>query len=212
MDWKTALTALGMTTLLACGASHTEPQYMSDADHRERARQHDASATAHETRYDPSAEQTIEVPDSSFSYSIETYNPTRYHLAKSGEDREHAAAHRKAARALETFENQQCGLLPPAVRKVCPLIGQIGSLSKVEDGVRIVPATDVNADGMLAHMQCHVAYAATAGFEGMDACPLYVKGATVDKDDGAITITADDEDAATAIRRRTEAHMSVTQP
>ena len=85
------------------------------------------------------------------------------------------------------------------MRKVCPLIGQFGSLSKVEDGVRIVPA-----NAMLAHMQCHVAYAATAGFEGMDACPLYVQGATVHEGDGAIT--ASDEDAATAIRRRTEAH------
>lgn len=201
------MVALGMTTLVACGASHAEPQDMSATEHRERARQHDSSATAHESHYDPKAERTIDVPDSSFSYSIETYNPTKYHLTKSGEEREHAAAHRKAAQALETFEHQQCGLLPPEVRKVCPLIGQIGTVSKLQDGVRLVPVAGVNADAMLAHMQCHVAYAATAGFEGMDACPLYVKGATIEREDGAITITADDRDAATAIRRRTEAHL-----
>lgn len=214
MSLRILLSTLGMTTLVACGAPHVEAQDMSAAEHRERARQHDSSATAHESQYDPTAERTVNVPDSSFSYSVDTYNPTKYHLTKAGEDREHAAAHRKAARGLETFEDQQCGQLPPEVRQVCPLIGQIGALSELEDGVRIVPASGVNADAMLAHMQCHVSYAATTGFEGMDACPLYVKGATVERDDDAITITAEDEGTAVAIRRRTETHLSgsETQP
>ncbi len=74
------------------------------------------------------------------------------------EHRAHAGKHQGQA---------ECGDFPPDTRKVCPLLGQVGSSENIEGGVRIVLVEGANAEAVKAHVRCHLTSAAKQGFKGM---------------------------------------------
>lgn len=182
---------------------------MSAAEHREHARAEDEQAAAHEAQYDPDAEHQTMVgsTDSTFAFDIVTYNPTEGHREEASAHREHGAAHRKAAAALERFEEAECAQFPPSTRGVCPLIGQVAGVENVADGVQITIADRANREAIVAHARCHLAFAATHGFEGMPTCPLYVKGVSIQDQDGKLRLRVDESEDVGAVQRRTAAHV-----
>jgi hypothetical protein len=208
-----ALVSVVATALVAaCAPTHpgAHPRDMSAAEHREHAAAEDNKAEQHEEQYDPTAEQQMSTggPADSFTHSnSSTYNPTDSHLKEGAGHRDDADEHRDAAEALEDFENEECAKLPPKTRRTCPLLGQLASADNTKDGVRITPADGVNREAMLAHMRCHLAYAATRGFEGMDACPLYIKGVSIEESDGAILLEAKDAASIKVVQQRTATHV-----
>lgn len=186
------------------------PHDMSAAEHREQARAEDSKAAGHEGQYDPKGdeEHLTGSPQDSFTYELTTYNPTGKHLDQGAAHRDHASAHRQAARELERFEQSECAKFPPKTRAASPLIGQVASATNIEEGVRLTVAKGVNRDAMLAHMRCHAAYAATLGFKGMDTSPLFIQGVSIEAaGDDAITLMAQDPTSIAELQKRTAAHV-----
>jgi hypothetical protein len=181
------LLAIGCALALlvtACGHPGTNPGDMSAAEHRKAAEAHERASDAHADKYEPGA--LAANPD-----SLELYNPTERHNTLAGRLAAIAQQHRDAAAALEAFEHQSCGALPPATRGLCPLLGQLASVSEIDAGVRLHFVAGVNVEAALALMQCHLAFAATQGRAGMDACPLYVEGVVAALGpDGTVELTA----------------------
>jgi len=195
--------------LLACGgAQGTEPESASAADHRSAADAEEREAEGHEAQYDSTSQQQEAVPSSEVYYGLDVYNPTEVHLAQAERSRELAAQHRAAAEALESYEEAQCGSFPAETRARCPLLGQVASVTSVENGVQLDLAEGVSMAAVADHMRCHVAFAATRGREGMDQCPLYVEGAEVHADDGLRLTTGAGDDAVAALRARANAHVT----
>ncbi len=197
--------------LLSVGCSSTPPgaapHDMSAEDHRKHAADEDELAEAHQRQFDPNASGEVSVGTSEFAYGVSVYNPTGHHSGEAAEHRSHAEAHREAAKKLETFEDAACGKLPPQTRAVCPLLGPIASAEATPEGVRIELADGVNREALLAHMKCHVAFAATHGHDGMDTCPLYVEGVVVGEQGSSLTITASKPEAIKAVKERTATHV-----
>jgi hypothetical protein len=198
--------------LAACGGSQgTNPDDMSAEEHRRAAATEEEEAAEHEAEYDPDARSTMgtaNAPTSESFYGPDLYNPTEVHLAEAQRHEDLAEEHRAAAEALEAYEEQECARFPPATRAACPLLGQLESVEDVEGGVRLRFAEGVPLDAVADHMRCHVAYARTRGREGMEHCPLYVEGAAVGTDDGAVTLTTDaGEEAVAELRARARAHL-----
>ena len=181
---------------------------MSAEEHREHAAKERAKADVHSDRYDPNAGEEIGTGGPfGYGYGVSVYNPTGHHATEAAEHRSHAEAHEAAAAALESFEDEACKELPPKTRAVCPLLGQIDGAKNVSDGVAVIPSSAVNREALVAHMRCHLAYAATGGFEGMDSCPLYVKGVTLEDDGSNLVLHAPDAAGAKAVQSRTATHV-----
>jgi hypothetical protein len=182
---------------------------MSAADHRAHAAAEEKKAEEQEKKYNPDASADKMVQGPGFFDTV-TYNPTAHHAAEAEEHREHAEAHRKAAAALEKFEEAECKSFPPETRKECPLLGTVKSVEDVDDGVRIRLADDVNQEAALAHVKCHIAYANKMGREGMDDCPLYIKGVSAKAGDAdhVIELTLDDDAELGELRKRSQDHVA----
>ena len=181
---------------------------MSADEHRQHAAEERAKADVHSARYDPNAGEEVGTGGPfGYGFGVSVYNPTGHHATEAAEHRAHAEAHEAAAAALEKFEDEACKELPPKTRAVCPLLGQIDDATNVSDGVAITPSPSVNREALVAHMRCHLAYAATAGFEGMDSCPLYVKGVTLEDDGSKLVLHAADAASVKAVQSRTATHV-----
>ncbi len=216
----TAIAALGMT--MACASTPgTQPDDMSAADHRKAAKDHDKLAGEHKGQFDPDAKATATAlpadaiaPGGPFSagvgdfyFPVTVYNPTGQHLGHSASHKQHAQQHAEAAAALEKFEEAQCQAFPKATRVVCPLLGQVDRVEDIEGGARLYLSKDVPTDAVLAHLQCHAAYARTAGREGMPGCPMYLKAISITKaGDAAVDIVSENSDTAKQIRTRSKSH------
>ena len=171
-------TALGACSSVPPGAS---PHDMSVREHERAAAAEEAKAATHRAQYDPQARERAPASGAgdtfdSFTYSDEVYNPTQVHLDEAQQHSEHAAAHRAAAASLRADEERECGKFPPAIRATCPLLGTVVQVEDVGGGVRIRVAESLNAQALYDHIRCHLAFAATQGFEGPKMCPLYLKG------------------------------------
>lgn len=202
-----------VASLIAAGCASTpppgaSPQDMSAEDHRQHAAEERAKAQVHSDRYNPNAGEEIGTGGPyGYGYGVSVYNPTGHHATEAAEHRAHAQAHQAAAAALEEFEDEACKELPPKTRAVCPLLGQIAAAKNVSDGVAITPSSGVHREALVAHMRCHLAYAATHGFEGMSTCPLYVKGVTLEDDGSNLVLHAPDPAGAKAVQSRTATHV-----
>lgn len=201
--------SMSVIALAACGGNGTRPGDMSAAEHRRAADDEAAAAVEHSQHRDGTG------PPTSFNATTEeadffgepVYSPNMVHLDLSGEHRELAAAHRAAARALESYEDAECGAFPAATRASCPLLGQVVSVEDIEGGVRAVFGESVNVDAATAHVACHIAYAGTAGHEGMDGCPLYLRGVrSVRSGPSTVDFTIDGDVAE--LRARLSAHVA----
>ena len=207
-----AVSVITFAAILVAACSSTppgaNPHDMSADEHREHAAAHDAQADSHEGKHDPNllVESNSAGGD---SFSVASYNPTDFHRELAVEHKGHADAHRAAAAKLESFEAQECGRFPPATRKECPLLGTMASIDKIDKGATLHFKPKVNTKAALAHVKCHLAFAATEGFKGMDACPLYVKGATVSAlPNGDLNLTVEDAKLVTAVQQRAASHVS----
>ncbi|MBI5548444.1 MAG: hypothetical protein HY901_31565 [Deltaproteobacteria bacterium] len=214
--WPSLLAAA--TLLSGCAASGTRPDDMSAEAHRKAAAEEQQVAAEHARKYDPSATATkvsgpvaggragghLDYPD-----RTRTYNPTAGHRSDAQKHREHAAQHQAAGKELERFEEAECQGFDPATRAVCPLLGQVASLEDVSGGVRLRLAEGVPAEAALAHIRCHLAFARTRAFSGMDDCPLYLKGlqAAPSTDGSAIDLTSDESATVELLRNRSRAHV-----
>ena len=157
-----SLALLPALFLLSCSTPGTKPEDMSAAAHK-------AAATEHHTE------------------AGEQGDGLRGHRAAEGHEAL-ARAHAKAAVALETYEAGVCGQFPAATRAMCPLMAQLKSVADIDGGVFLVPTDGVDLESWTAQIQCHVAYAATAGHIGMDECPLFARGVRVEKVPGGVNL------------------------
>lgn len=191
------LGAVAAFLIASCGTPGAKPDDMSAAEHEAAAAEHRAAAEEHAGHYDPNdlAQRSAAVArvgglggSGGVLYTTETYNPTEHHHRAAVAHEHAAAAHAKAAAALLAFEEGACGNFPPATRAMCPLLGQLKAVNDIPGGVSLVPVDDVNLDAWAAHIQCHVAYAATAGHVGMDDCPLFLRGVRAEKVAGGVNL------------------------
>lgn len=188
---------------------------MSAEQHRSEAEGHERAADASHAKYDPDAVMAHgnDPPRSElneFEFPESVYNPTEKHLEDAEEHREHAKAHRAAAEALESFEAKACKGFPPATRWSCPLIGQVSAAENITGGVRLRFESGVHMEATVAHIRCHMAYAATRGFKGMRSCPMYIAGVTVKHKAGSTTVdlVASDPSNVPELRKRAARHVS----
>ena len=62
-------------------------------------------------------------------------------------------------------------------------------------------------EAVLAHVKCHLAFAATTGREGMDACPLYLRGIEATSDGSTIELRSPDPKIREELRARIRTHV-----
>ena len=202
-----AVTA-SVIALSACGGTGTRPGDMSAAEHRQAANQEEATADEHSNHTEGTGGPTLfdGTGVGADVYPEAVYSPIAVHAELTGQHRELAEAHRAAARALESFEEAECGAFPAATRASCPLLGQIVSTEDIEGGARARFDDNVNVDAAAAHITCHLAYAQTGGHEGMPSCPLYLRGVRSTRSGPSTVDFTIDGDVA-ALRARLSAHV-----
>lgn len=188
----------------------TRPDDMSAFQHHRVAAMHSQRAAQLETQYDPSARQTKTLGSHSadFDDNARTYNPTEKFLTQAEEERAVAAKHNAAATVLEEGVRNQCGPLPADERSSCPLVGSVQAEQDIPGGARLLLQPGVAATDFAEHVRCHHAFGRAAAFQGMPACPLYLKNIEINvaPDGHSVTITSDDEATVREIRERARAH------
>lgn len=199
---------------VACSsqAPGTEPDDMSIEEHRQEARKHEKMSEEHRDQYDPGAVGVRhDAPGAAFSdvYTTEVYNPTKHHSQTAQKHERHADQHEDAAEQLLSYEERHCVKFPEETRSTCPLMGQIKAVEDVEGGVRITFREGVPMQPTLDHMKCHFAFARTQGYQGMQSCPLYVRGVSFESEEASdsIRLTTDNPEAVESLRRRTREHV-----
>ncbi len=209
------LITVGLALGFGCGGSGTRPEDMSAEAHRREAQKHQTQSFAHAdqddldaTRLNPSGGAAS--PNAELDFGVTDYNPTAIHRAEAELHQQHAEDHRRAAEQLERFEQAECGSFPVSTRPLCPLLGQVASVERLSNGVRIRFIEDANAEAIEAHARCHIAFAQTQGRKGMDPCPLYVKGVQVASEHAepmSMDLVAEDTRAVKQVQQRTETHV-----
>lgn len=199
---------------------------MSVTGHETAAGAEHATAEEHAARYDPGAREPIQRCYKGVAVCwSSTRNPTEQHLADAAKHRELAQKHRAAAQALRDAEASTCAGIGEADRDTSPFYHRedIVSVDKIERQVqgraselrgaravfRAVPG--LTAEWLQRAVDCHRARAAAMGFEmeGMEYCPLVLKGADARVSSTAnglgVEVTADDAAIAEEIERRIQA-------
>ena len=174
--------AMICSVLLACAStSGARPEDMSAQSHEREAAQNAAEAEQHEAKYDPNARSTsaVAVHGSELGFEATAFNPTDVHNIQAEKHRKHADDHLAAAADLRRAEEDACKSIAPETRSWCPLLGPVVAAENTPSGVRISVREGTDMGAMVARIRCHVAHANTQGREGMDRCPLYVRGVQV---------------------------------
>ena len=206
-------TALGLALFIGCGANHraVRPDEMSAAAHRQEARRESEAARGDLQEFKSSSSQrsTVHVgratPEGGVFFDSDDYDPRNDYLLRAQQLRRHAQQHEAAARALESFEEEECKEFSPAIRAACPLLGPVVEIVDIPGGIRARFAETVRVDAVVAHMRCHLAYARTRGFDtALLGCPLYVRGTELRRasDPRAVEIVGRDATVANEIRSR----------
>ncbi len=181
--WMLAL-ALG-----GCGGVGTKPEDASAAEHEAAAREAQARADRPRTAIPRAAGRDVDLG--------ERYVP-------SASSAEHAAQHREAARRLRDAEAAACGGVAEKARATCPLMRHpVLAVEALPDGVRVTYG-GASAEALGRDAECHRAFGATEGREGMPGCPLYSKALRVRAEavDGgaALVLTSDDPETVARVR------------
>lgn len=203
---------LGLVTLLGGCAQNSpsvRPTDMSAEAHRQEA-QKDTAAANRELREantplgEPNLVRTGGGNPEGYYYGRNVYDIRNGRLARARQLRAHAHQHEAAATQLENYEEAQCKQFPPETRAACPLLGPVVRIADAPNGVIVTFASGARVDAILAHMQCHLAFAQKKGFEVASSCPLYMKGVTIrpGTDPMAIEIIGSDAKVARQIRTR----------
>ena len=188
---------IGLAAVLLAGCATTvegaRPDDASAAGHRQAAEHHERLAEQHAAQFDPRASTSVDVPLGpggtrqalEAPVTVERFrNPTVRHRGHAADHRAHARQHAAAAALLERSEEEACsGVLE---RDVCPLADTIRSVENVPNGVLLEPAGE--SEALLRAVRCHLAVARTRHHDGMDGCPLFLKGvmATVTESGGLL--------------------------
>jgi|GEM_PF-1238111 len=204
------LATVGTVGLTACASAGSRPTDMSADAHYAAAARERAAAAAAAAKFDPTATRTerIIVDPLAGDYEARTYNPTAEFQAEAAAHREAAAQHLAAARQLEANEAKQCGALPAEAHTACPLHDQLRAIAPVDDGVELTLAPDASVEDFMARVTCHLAFAQTEHYEGMDACPLFLRDVRARAVDAhTVRFTVDDDDLVPELRRRVRTHL-----
>ncbi len=214
-SWMRTLTLTALIGIGACSAQApgTKPDDMSVEEHREHARKHQELAEKHHEQHDPNAHSArgkTAINPTTGVYSSEVYNPTEHHQQTANQHRRHAEQHNKAAEKLLSYQESHCAKFSDETRSVCPLMDQIKAVEDIEGGVRLTFHDGVAMQPTVEHIQCHFAFARTEGYSGMDSCPLYIEGVSVERQDGgpSVTLTTDKPEAVESLRERSRSHLS----
>jgi hypothetical protein len=204
--------AMFLAALVSCVT--VRPEDMSAQEHRAEAAADRAQAAREEAQFDPN--QTVSGPATTgriTPWPEVAYNPTASHLSAAWSLRAHAAAHERAAKQLERFEEAECAAFAAPTRAECPLLTQVSSLEDIPDGVRLHLVPGAQRDVVMAHFRCHYAFALAQGFSDLPPCPLYVKGLRIAPGPAAdsIDLTAAGSGPVAELRKRFEEIVS-TQP
>ncbi len=208
MNMRSIARRVGAASLviLACACAHTEPGAMTVEEHRNAAAFETAQAQKEREVYEPIANREQHGPlASQLSSDLWVHDAPEQHLAAADAHQRHAHEHLRAAQTLERFEDSACRGVSTAARAACPMFtASLDRVEGIEGGVRLVLKTSAPAEGILAQMRCHLAYAQAQGFS-KPTCPLYLKGAVVTAKSGAIDVVS--PEAAVAARIRAEAQV-----
>lgn len=212
---------LWLSAVAACTPKGAHPHDMSEAAHEAQAEQHDASAAAAESQYNPSLTTTqtrCHPTKGGRQCWTSTTNPTDEWLRLAEQERKAAEAHRAASTALVAAENEACAGLDPEERDISPFehTADIVSVTPhggpVPDGATVVFALvpDLSREWLQQAVDWHLARAAALGHEmpEMPNCPLVPKGAKARVDETAaglaVTVTSDDPRTAADIVARAQ--------
>jgi hypothetical protein len=202
---------VSMLGLASCGQSSptVRPDEMSASAHRQEARKVGAEADKELKAADARMPQpNLAVSGGGnpegYIYDRNVYDARNEHLLRARQLREHARQHERAATALEQFENAECRNFPASTRAACPLLGMVARIENIEGGVRVEFERATRVDAVLAHMRCHLAFAAVRGFPSDASCPLYAKGVEIRAGSArtAVEIVSDDPTVAREIQVR----------
>lgn len=179
MKFKWPLVALA---LLGCGGPGTRPEDMSAAGHEEAARSADRISEHYQLRRYSEEQLGFESLNLEYIYQG------------------HAEAHRLAATELRAGEVAACQKASAEERATCPLLGRrLREVELMPSGVRVVYA-DADAAELQRHVDCHHAFGAAVGRDGMSACPLYTRALRIDvqpAEGGGAVLNLESEDEAT---------------
>ncbi len=190
--------------LLSISCAHVEQ--LTVDEHRNEAALHTEKARKETEKFDPTA--TMRAAPRTQSTSIapgdvpfEPYNPSQSHLQAADRELAQANAHLAAAETLVKFEDQACAGLSAGERASCPLFASsVSQVSWLADGFKLTFIRAADAAPTLQRLSCHLAYAASSGFD-QPSCPLFLKGTSIDKaGDGAIAFRGNSAEVAQALR------------
>lgn len=177
--------ALLAGALLALGSCrHTQPDEMSAEEHRAEADRHRRESMEQSAQFDPAAREISawRTPFDAEAPVVE--NPTLPHMQAAELHRSHAEAHERAAAKLEELESAACRDLSHEAHSNCPLLTPyVAKVRETSKGVELMLKDDAPVDELVGRMRCHLAWSRTEGFppEELPACPLYRKGAVVER-------------------------------
>ncbi len=213
--WLAGLTA-GLLAGCVGQSQVVRPDDMSADAHRQEAAKLAAAAQAEKAKSDsPALQPNLGVSPNSnpegYYYPTDLYDPRKDALLRAQQLSRHARQHEAAAARLEAFEEAECRQFPPATRAACPLLSPVQEISDVEGGVRVHFKAGARVDALLAHMQCHLAYAKARGFDDSVSCPLYVPGIAIRRteDPLALEIVGNNSKTASEIRNHSRAEAVV---
>lgn len=178
---------------------------LSAVEHRASAAVHDRKALEYEQQIDADWAETWPLSDSEdeggADWPISGYELTAGHLAR--QHREHAVQHRDTARALELFEEVECLSIPSENRALCPWEGSVERVEEIPGGVRVHLPAGIESGPLVDGMRCHHAFGAARAYEGMNACPLYLRDIRIRREGPhAIEITSTDIPTVGELHRR----------
>lgn len=210
--------SLLLLPLLGCATDEVKPDDMSAQGHRAEA-DRERAAALEQNRIERSSStpgreadpltRRGDVPgvDDLF-WGSSTYDPGVSSAKTPSAHSKRAQQHESAARELEKFEEAECQSFPHETRTACPLLGTVASTEDIPSGIRLHIAKGQPIDAVTAHVKCHFAFGRTRGYEGMDACPLYIKGVRVVSGADAIDLVSDDATRVDELRARARTHSS----
>ncbi len=195
-------TSIWFLGVLSLSCAHVEE--LTVDEHRNEAALHTEKARQETEKFDPAATMraaprtTTLVPG---DVPFEPYNPSQAHLQAADRELAKANAHLAAAETLVSFEDKACAGLSPGERSSCPLFASsVSKVSWLEGGFKLTFIRPADAAPTLRRLSCHLAYAASSGFD-QPSCPLFIKGTSIDKaGEDAIAFTGNSGEVTQALR------------
>jgi len=213
MSEATPLLAVMVSSVLfgCASTSGTRPEDMSAKSHAGEAAQHTEKAEEHAEKAQeqaPGPGWSEVVAGSDFAFEGGEFNPSEGHNTQAKRHARHTEEHLAAAEALVADEEEACKSIAPESRSWCPLLGPVVATENTPHGVRIAVEEGTNIEELIARIRCHVAFANTHGRQGMDRCPLYVKGVEVERaGPDAIELTAKRKAEVRELQKRVAEHI-----